>query len=532
MIRTGLLAPAPSLSVDSLGLPWAAAVAALAGVLFAIPYLYASAYLLSWIAFVPWLLVSQQRSRPEHYALGLAFGMGCYVTGTYWVVDFLMLFKQYSGLQAVLWGLVFWLYSAHLPACLLVLFGWLRQRSGISDLILFPLLAVVVYAHFPMLFSAQLGESQSRFLLALQGLDRFGVSGLDAVIALVNVLLLRGFVMGKAWLRTPSNWLALAIVLAWFGYGAVSLQHWQQSLSGWPRLAVGLVQPNEPPSIKPVPVYPGYSRTYPPEMEMTKRLAAAGAELVIWPESAYKGYFDQAEVAAAFQSEVKKLGIPIMLQDIQKSASEGAMFNSVTLIDASGQQQQTYNKMKRVAFGEYVPWVSDVPLLRDWVQSFFGRFLNEIKAGAERIDFQHGDITLVPLICYETMFPVFVADSMRAGNGGRIIVAVSSNGWFGATRQPFQHIGAAVLRAVENRVSMVHAVNNGPSTAVTPDGRILLQTDFRQAGGYRVDVPYAPANPPAGNSWHPAGFLYFAYGMGCICLLSALWRRPCVRGGA
>ena len=513
--------------IDTLAWSWCVMVSGLSGCLFALPYLQADLYALSWFAFVPWLLVSHRRSFRERYILGMAFGVGCYLTGTYWVVDFLMLFKQYRGAEAVAWGCLFWIYSAQLPALLSVAFAWLQQRLAISDLILFPLLVVLCYAHFPMLFSAQIGESQSHFLVALQGVDRFGVSGLDAVIALVNMLLLRLLLMGKRWLLSLSNWMAVCMVGIWFGYGLWSLQYWQQTIQSWPRLPIGLVQPNEPPAVQRAPVYPGYSRAYPPEMEMTRRLAAAGAELVIWPESAYKGYFDQPAVSEAMQAEVKSMGISLVMQDIEKT-DDGAMFNTVALIDSSGREQGRYHKIKRVAFGEYVPGVSDVPLLRARVEAFFGQFLNEIKAGTELVSFKHQAITIVPLICYETMFSTFVADSMAASTNGRLIVAASSNGWFGATRQPFQHLSSAVLRAVENRVAMVHVVNNGPSTVVTPDGHIVLQTDFRQAGGYLAEVPYAPTEERM-SQWHPRWFLYVVYIIGSFCLGLALCRRPCAR---
>ncbi|WP_290577090.1 apolipoprotein N-acyltransferase [Ketobacter sp.] len=527
-----------------------------AGILLALPYLHADLYLLSWVAFVPWLWVCRQQSLWQRYGLGLAFGLGCYVTATYWVVDFLMLFKQYGGLRAVLWSALFWLYSAHLPALLAVALGWFEQRQGLSnqalsnqavsnalrcELMVFPLLVVLLYAHFPMLFPSQLGESQSRFLLALQGVDRFGVYGLDAIIALVNMLLLRALLMGRSGYRAASNWLGLMVVLAWFGYGALALPHWQQQVALWPRLAVGLVQPNEPPSVVPPPPYAGYSRAYPPAMEMSGRLVAAGAELVIWPESAYKGYFDEPAVATAFRSEVQALGIHLMLQDIERSAD--VQFNTLTLVNAAGVERGRYRKMKRVAFGEYVPLVSDVPWLRQRVEEFFGAFLNEIAAGSQRVQFQMGQLTLVPLICYETLFPQFVADSLAAVDTPAVLVAVSSNAWFGATRQPFQHVGSAVLRAVENRVSMLHVVNNGPSTAVTPDGRVLLQTDFRQAGGYRVDLPYESRTADSSGAssaghdavgrpvWHPRWFLVCTYGLAGLCLLLALVRRPCVHRG-
>ena len=72
-------------------------------------------------------------------------------------------------------------------------------------------------------------------------------------------------------------------------------------------VTVGIVQPNEAPSLARPAIFPGYSLAYPPEMAMTERLAQAGAELVVWPETRYKGYFDQPHVQNA-RSEERRVG--------------------------------------------------------------------------------------------------------------------------------------------------------------------------------------------------------------------------------
>ena len=508
-----------------------------AGILFALPYLYADWYALSWIAFVPLLFSSRQLPMFQVYGGGFLFGLGCYITATFWSVDFLMLFKQFASTPAVLWSLLFWIYSAQLPALMLLVYEWLRRNSGVSECLLFPVVAVAFYGSFPMLFSAQIGESQSHFLIALQGVELTGVHGLDAIVALSNVLLLRLVLMKKNVWRSAANWVGATVVALWFGYGMLVLPIWQQKIESWPRMPIGLVQPNEPPHLGAKEIYPGYSQAYPPEMEMTRRLALAGAELVIWPESAYKGYFDNHLLTDAYQHEVSNIGVSLLLQDIKKQRTGGSvsMLNTVTLLDENGQSQGEYQKIKRVAFGEYVPFVSEVPVLRRWVEAFFGEFLNEIEQGQQQVAFRlqppdQTPVTIIPLICYETMFPVFVADAVSQNAEAGLLVAVSSNAWFGASRQPYQHITSAVLRAVENRMPMVHVVNNGPSTVTTPYGRVMLQTSFRQAGGYLAQVPvYKEGNSePPGHSFYsryPRWFLTCIYVVLAGVAFRALIRR-------
>ena len=99
----------------------------------------------------------------------------------------------------------------------------------------------------------------------------------------------------------------------------------------------------------------------------------------------------------------------------------------------------------------------------------------------------------------------------RKSSAGSLLVGLSSNGWFGTTRQPYQHVNASILRAVENRIPLVHAVNNGPSIVALPTGRLIFSSDYHQAGGYIVDVPYLESAQNSYFSQHPNQFLYSVY---------------------
>jgi len=282
------------------------------------------------------------------------------------------------------------------------------------------------------------------------------------------------------------------LLICWFTYGVLANDIWQQKIDKWDTLKIGFVQPNEIPTLEKLPLYKGYSRAFPPEMDMTGRLVEAGAKLVIWPEARYKAYFDQMHVRKAYQNEVSSQNVHLMFQDIEKSpSSENAagQFNAAVMLDDKGNLSGKYRKMKRVAFGEYVPFISAFPAVKSLVESFFGKFLNEIEKGESQQVFKMNGLDIIPLICYETMFPEFVAQAAKTSNSPSILVGMSSNGWFGNTLQPYQHVYASVLRAVENRMPFVHVVNNGPSIVVLPTGKVMFETDYHQSGGYVVDVP-------------------------------------------
>ena len=514
-------------------------MAVLSGLLLSLPFLEASYYVFAWFAFVPLLFALRGACLWRSYLLGLLSGIAFCVSAGYWVVDFLMLSKGYSVNLSVMWSLIFWLYCAQLHGLIAVLFNWLRLRSTVHEFILFPVVVVSLYATFPMLFPVHLGESQSQFLSAIQAAEFSGVYGVDGIIALSNIVAfsLAGSVLTKNSrnIFTGATCVSFIAIIAWFGYGVFAIERWNFTLGQSDLIRIGIVQPNETPSLEKAKSYPGYSRAYPPEMAMTERLNEAGAELVIWPEAKYKAYVDQRNVSRAYHDQIRNLGTRLVFQDIEHTVaqknSRSLQYNTALMLGADGSLLGDYQKMKRIPFGEYVPLVSDIPPLRVWVEEFFGKFLNEMAAGSSHQLFSDERFNIIPLICYEVMFPEFVANAVthaineitqppvQSTTKLGLLVGLSSNGWFGDTRQPYQHVNASILRAVENRMPLVHAVNNGPSIAALPSGQVIFTSDYRQAGGYIVDIPEISADDLSFFSQYPKLFLFSIYGILAIIIL-------------
>lgn len=478
--------------------------------LLALSFLDYDLYLLAWIAFVPLLLATENITVYRTYFLGLLGGVTLFALGTYWVVDFIVISKGYSTGASVLLASITWVYCAHMIVFMLLLFRWLKKHSTLHEFVLFPLVVVAFNSWYPMLFSLKLGETQVNFMPALQGIEYSGVHGLDALIALVNIVVFRTCQRLFRGSNNVSNgswkpyFVSILIIVTWFVYGLGRFSFWEESVSQWSRLKVGLVQPNEVPELGKRPVYSGYGDSYPPEMEMTERLSRDGAEVVIWPEAQTKNYLNHSHVRAAYHRNIKALGISLIFQDTQRvrNSSTGDIvkqYNSAIMIDSSGEQSDVYRKIKRIPFGEYLPIASENSLIRPWAEEFIGEFLSEISAGESHLAFNQGKVSFVPLICYETTFPRFVANAIRDtssladGAQGRVLLGLSNDGWFGATHQPFIHIMGSIVRAVENRMPLVHVANNGPSIVVSPSGRVLFKTEFQHAGGYTTDVPFSPS---------------------------------------
>lgn len=590
--------------------------AAFSGLLLAIPYNYPDYFPLTWFAFAPLLVVFSKIQRMRSaYVAGLILGLVFYGVAASWITDFILLFKGYPKTAAVILSFVFWFYCAQLPALLFSIFYFFKSRNITHTFILFPTLVTLFYGFFPMLFSVQLGESQSRFLIALQAIELTGVYGLDFMIGLMNcvvaslVVYLTNFLVTylskPSVFQKPSDVIAITIssliLSGWFFYGIFSLSIWNERLDNAKYLTVGIVQPNEKPEAGIPLADNGFSYAYPPELALSENIVEWSKEnnkpidFILWPETRFKGYLRYPMIEQAFNRNIRALNTPVVFHDIERSQqtlnSEDNLsttslkrktFSSVLLIDDQGRHTDTYQKIKRVPFGEYVPLVEDSPTIKQWFYQYFGEFFSDFSAGEgfnhfmleanlsngslDAISDSVTSLQLVPLICYEVMLPTFVANAVSdmaelpvsdkpiSGESisdkslsehsiseqsipklsihkqatsektiSKILLGLSNNGWFGESLQPYQHLNSSILRSVENRTPLLHAVNNGPSGVVSPTGQLLFLSSYHQRAAYVVDIPLVDSSSMNTSrtsatqttffSRHPYFFVYSIVGL-------------------
>ena len=482
-------------------------LASLSGVSLGIAFLYPSFYPLAWVAFVPLLFAIRHASLRETYALGLLAGLCLQVCGTYWLAEFVMNLKDYTVVRSTATAATFWIYGAHLLALPAIAYRWLQLRTRAHEALILPVVLVVAFEFFPLPISAHLGETQSSFTIALQATELTGVYGLDALLAVVNATIYVVFARtATRHDRRASVAVAVATIL-WFGYGFHTLSIWERAVADAQRIRVGIVQPNAAPSPT-IPEPPlGFSRAYPLELAVTTQLARRDADLIVWPEARYRGFFDSALVRAAYLREHREVGVPVLFQDVEHSSAEteSLEFNTAAFL-VDGELVGRYRKTQRIAFGEYLPLIDSVPAVRRLAREHLGAFFASVSPGEGPTVLRDRELAIVPLICYETTLPRYVAQALAASPEKRLLVALSNDAWFSSTRAPYQHLYGSIIRAVENRVPLVHALNNGPSGVIDPTGRLRFQSDLQTTGGFLIDVP----DPPTRSTFfarHPQLFV-------------------------
>ena len=167
---------------------------------------------------------------------------------------------------------------------------------------------------------------------------------------------------------------------------------------------------------------------------------SAPAALTILPEAAIAGFWrDDAEDVRALAGAITPED-GVLLTGILSSDDRNNFRNSAFFLHHSGGLLGQYHKQHLVPFGEYIPF----------------RQLPFVSALAGQGEFTSGppaqDIYIEPfgyirvLICYEIIFPGFIASDRRRPD---MLITLSNDAWFGQTAGPHQHFAQSRLRAIE-----------------------------------------------------------------------------------
>lgn len=341
-----------------------------------------------------------------------------------------------------------------------------------------------------------LGHTQWRLPTA-QLADLVGVYGVSWFVVAVNV------VVWLAWRRR--SWrLAAAVALllaAAVGYGAVRRHQVERAVGQGPVLAVALLQGDIPQAQKWEPRF--VQRILARYGALTRQAAQAGAQLIIWPETAVPGLANEPEVQAWLGDLSRAVQVPLLVgTPWGRWDPPVELFNSAVLMAPDGRLADRYDKMHLVPFGEFIPGESWWPALGGVRERLL---IGQFTPGRRPTVFQIPPTTLSVLICFEDLFPAISRQMVR--RGARVLTTITNDAWFGRTAAPIQHAQASAFRAIEHRVWMLRAANTGWTGAMDPAGRLVATVrgpDGRTLwtpGLTLVPVALGPVGPTLYTRW-------------------------------
>jgi len=236
---------------------------------------------------------------------------------------------------------------------------------------------------------------------------------------------------------------------------------------------------------------------------LTAQAPAAGQptpQVVLWPEGAIPA--DSAEFLREGTWTRDQLTAALtpgqtLIFGVERSDGAGPdarYYNSVLALrrDRAGLTPVgVYDKHHLVPFGEYMPIA---PVMKAIGFEALVHMGDGFTAGPAPGSMTPPGLPEVqPLICYESLFPAFVANARPRAQW---IANLSNDAWFGKTSGPWQHLNLASYRAIEEGLPMVRATPTGVSAVIDAYGRPLKTLGQGARGVIDARLPAAIASPP------------------------------------
>jgi len=436
---------------------------------------------------------------PAAALAGWCFGLGYFVPGLYWIGNAFLVDPSFAWLMpfavlglpaylALFTGFGFalarllWTHDASRVLALaisLTIAEWLRGQLLTG----FPWNAFG-YALFRPLALAQMAS--------LIGL--WGMTFLTVAISASPAVLIDGVPRGrKPWIVPVA---AVVVLLAMGTFGAIRL-----SIEPTRRIAnvkLRIMQPNLQQDVK---------FNYSAKAEVMQRYLtlsdrASGpqstgvrdASILIWPESAFPFFLTReadamAQIAALLPAGTVLITGSVRAPEQPRGLPVTRAYNSIYVIDHDGTVLNVYDKLHLVPFGEFLPF-------QDRMERLGLEQLTKVQGGfipgtVRRTMAIPNAPRVLPLICYEAIFP---ADIAARDDRPGWIVNLTNDGWFGISTGPYQHLEQARMRAIEQGLPVVRAANTGISAVIDPLGRFVARLGLGLEGV--LDSPLPAPNPP------------------------------------
>lgn len=286
------------------------------------------------------------------------------------------------------------------------------------------------------------------------------VSGLVAVV---------GVALAAAWeRRAVAAGVALAVVVALAGLGALS-----------PRgHAVGeatyaIVQGGGP---------QGTRATQTDAREVFERHLRASeqvqgpVDLVVWPENVISvtGALAGSPEAARLSELARRLGTTLVV-GATEDVDDANFRNAAVVFLPDGSMGERYDKVRRVPFGEYVPF-------RGLIEALAGE-----GSGLPRRDAIEGTepaVVATPAgdLAVAISWEVFFSDRVRDGvaRGGEIVLNPTNGSSYWLTQVQTQQVASSRLRALESGRWVLQAAPTGFSAVIDPAGSVLARSDISE----------------------------------------------------
>lgn len=459
---------------------------AVSGALTGLTLIFPAVGVLEWIALSPAIAALLDLCSDTEVRYKKAYLYGFVMLSAYYVVNFhwfcYMYPLEFTGMAkpaALGVVLVAWLglaaFQAATMAFLVPLAAFvIRRKSVLCKPFLHPFVIATVWTVFEWLQAhtgfagvpwARLCLGQTDMPVMLQSASLLGSYFISLALLLVNGLV--AYIFLYATRRTAALAVAVSVLIANVGIGVVSLCLPRDTSR---TLRVAAIQGNMSTTEK----WAGDSleRTQRIYRELSLQAAAEGAELIVWPETAFPYNVDANIAVRDFICQVaRECNATLVVSTFTDVEGSDKLYNSVWYADGNGNMgQERYHKIKLVPFGEFVPFYDLVTLIFPPLADL-GLMDKDLEfgVGAAVLPTPAGRVS--PLICFDSIYEDSVLDGVAMG--AELLTVSTNDSWFEDSAAVYMHNSQSKLRAVESGRYVVRAANTGVSSVISDRGEVL-----------------------------------------------------------
>ena len=199
-------------------------------------------------------------------------------------------------------------------------------------------------------------------------------------------------------------------------------------------------------------------------------------KLLVWPESVFPdAYFKSknSRLKVSAFAEEHQTNILFTTVDWERTQTGHKFYGVSVLVGKKGEVLGRYNKIFLIPFGEMIPFSDWFPGIAAWLRKNIAN-MSEFDRGTEYTVFPLAeDIQLSAPICFDIFNPKVMRGMVL--NGSNLVLNLSNLAWFGRTTASDNMVATLRWRAIENRVPVVFASNNGESLFIAANGKNMSQ---------------------------------------------------------
>jgi apolipoprotein N-acyltransferase len=443
------------------------------------PYNFTIISFLVFPCFLYLLFSNQNKHAKFIFFIGFSFGYGYFLSNIYWITYSLNFDTNLDILKPLV--LIF------IPSILAIFYGLICAiiKKFISNKIYFVVIFSValsladflrgfLFTGFPWNLFVYTWSWSIETIQVLGLIGTYSFNFLSIFVFSLPFIIFFNFSYKKLILTTL---ILLSILLTNFYYGSSILK--QDSLKKISNFKVVVLQPDQNiDDLRDIENQENYINRL---IEVSSPGIFKNQEtLFVWPE----GVFHDAEILKQYSDLFEKnfsLNHKIILGSTRHEQIE--FYNSLLLLNNKAEVISSYDKIKLVPFGEFMPFHSFFEKMNLKKITFgYGSF----SKGEDRHPIEiRNDIKFLPLICYEIIFSGLLDKEKKYYN---FILNISEDGWFGRSIGTNQHFVHSQYRAIEQGKHVIRSSNQGISASIKPNGVIDKKTNFISSSFLIVDI--------------------------------------------